>query len=126
MERENIKFSVSSMRVDDVNERLLKMLKMTDHKSFTVAPEGISQRIREIMLKDITQEGIFNGLTLGRNVGFEHVKLYYIIGFSEETSEDYREFFWFIDEVNKMGYRKITLSINPLVPKPKTPFEYRK
>lgn len=126
MEKENIKFSVSSMRVDDVNEKLLKLLKATDHQSFTVAPEGISQRIRDIMLKDITLEGIINGLSLGHKVGFEEVKLYYIIGLSEEETDDYDELFWFIHQLYDIGYRKVTLSINPLVPKPKTPFEDRK
>ncbi|MFN4224074.1 MAG: radical SAM protein, partial [Fervidobacterium nodosum] len=124
-EKNKVKFSVSSMRIDKVNERLLRVLKETNQYSFTVAPEGISQKIRDVMMKDMSTDDIINGLLLGRKVGFDSVKLYYIIGLEEEDEKDYNDFFEFIKEVQKMGYKNITLSINPLVPKPMTPFEKR-
>lgn len=126
IEKKDIKFSVSSMRVDKINKQLISLLKRSDRQSFTIAPEGISQKMRDVMMKDITTEEIFNGLILGREVGFEHVKLYYIVGFEEEGEDDYTEFFNFLVEVQKLGYKQITLSVNPLVPKPLTPFEGRK
>ncbi|MGC8955424.1 MAG: B12-binding domain-containing radical SAM protein [Fervidobacterium sp.] len=125
VERNNIRFSVSSMRIDKVSYKLLDLLKRTDHQSFTVAPEGISQKMRDIMIKDLTADKIIHGLRIGREVGFESVKLYYIIGLEEESDDDYKEFFGFIKDIQKMGYKNITLSINPLVPKPMTPFEKR-
>ncbi|ABS60028.1 MULTISPECIES: B12-binding domain-containing radical SAM protein [Fervidobacterium] len=125
VEKNKVKFSVSSMRIDKVNERLLRVLKETNQYSFTVAPEGISQKIRDVMMKDMSTDDIINGLILGRKVGFDSVKLYYIIGLEEEDEKDYNDFFEFIKEVQKMGYKNITLSINPLVPKPMTPFEKR-
>jgi len=126
LENENIRFSVSSMRVDGLNERLLRLLKETDHRSFTIAPEGISQKMREIMLKDLSTEQIVRGLELGNSVGFQHVKLYYIIGLEEEDTSDYEEFYDFLKMVVKMGYKEITVSINPLVPKLSTPFSNRR
>ncbi|MGB9615461.1 MAG: radical SAM protein, partial [Fervidobacterium sp.] len=75
--------------------------------------------------KDLTADKIIHGLRIGREVGFESVKLYYIIGLEEESDDDYKEFFGFIKDIQKMGYKNITLSINPLVPKPMTPFEKR-
>lgn len=126
LESKNIRFSVSSMRADGLNERLLRLLKETDHHSFTIAPEGISQKMREIMLKDLSTEQIIRGLELGNRVGFQHVKLYYIIGLEEEDTSDYEEFFDFLKMVANMGYKEITVSINPLVPKLSTPFSNRR
>lgn len=125
LEVENIRFSVSSLRVDRVNERLLKLLRDTEHYSFTIAPEGISQRMRDIMLKDITTDEILNGLKLARNVGFYNVKMYFIIGLEEEREDDYQELFELLNTTLRMGYRRVTLSVNPLVPKPSTPFSKR-
>lgn len=126
IENNEIRFSVSSMRVDKVNEKLLKLLRITDHHSFTVAPEGISQKMRDIMLKDLSTEQIVKGLEIGRKVGFENVKFYYIIGLEEETEEDYKELIEFLNQVLKLGYKEVSVSINPLVPKLSTPFANRK
>ncbi|WP_241498712.1 B12-binding domain-containing radical SAM protein [Fervidobacterium thailandense] len=125
IESEGIKFSVSSLRVDGVTERLLKLLKETEHYSFTIAPEGISQKMRDVMLKDLNTAEILSGLKLARDVGFYNVKMYFIIGLEEETEDDYRELFDLLSETLRMGYRRITLSVNPLVPKPCTPFYER-
>jgi len=126
LESQNIKFSVSSMRADKIDKRLLMLLKNTDHHSFTIAPEGISQKMRDIMIKDLTTEQIINTLKLGREVGFKHVKFYYIIGLEEEGENDYAEFFEFLKTVVNMGYQEVVISVNPLVPKPFTPFADRK
>lgn len=126
IEKNNISFSVSSMRVDGLNKKLLALLKKSDRHSFTIAPEGISQRMREIMLKDLSTDEIITGLELGRKVGFDSIKLYYIIGLEEESEEDYHELFQFIKTISAMNYKQIIMSINPLVPKPMTPFSARK
>ncbi|AMW32246.1 B12-binding domain-containing radical SAM protein [Fervidobacterium islandicum] len=126
LERKNVRFSVSSMRADKINEKLLRLLKTTEHHSFTIAPEGISQKLRDVMLKDLTTEELITALELGRKVGFKQVKFYYIIGLEEEDGKDYAEFFEFLKTVINMRYQEISISINPLVPKPFTPFESRK
>ena len=122
LEYYKIKFSVSSMRADGITRRILKLLKQSDQNTYTIAPEGISQKIRNIMLKDLTEEELLNALELGRLENFTNVKLYYIVGFEEEESEDFEELKNFISKIKKMGYRSISLSINPLIPKRKTPF----
>ncbi len=78
------------------------------------------------MLKDLTTEQIVKTLKLGREVGFKHVKFYYIIGLEEEDESDYAEFFDFLETVVDMGYQEVVISVNPLVPKPFTPFADRK
>ncbi|MFN3328689.1 MAG: radical SAM protein, partial [Fervidobacterium pennivorans] len=126
LESQNIKFSISSMRADKIDKRLLMLLKNTDHHSFTIAPEGISQKMRDVMIKDLTTEQIIKTLELAREVGFKHVKFYYIIGLEEEDENDYAEFFEFLKTVVDMGYQEVVISVNPLVPKPFTPFADRK
>ncbi|MGQ9856483.1 MAG: B12-binding domain-containing radical SAM protein [Fervidobacterium sp.] len=126
IEDNRIRFSVSSIRIDKVNVKLLRLLRITDHHSFTVAPEGISQKMRDVMLKDLSTDQILRGLEMGRNAGFENVKFYYIIGLEEETEDDYRELIEFLSQVVKMGYKEVTVSINPLVPKLSTPFAGRR
>ncbi|MEN3042063.1 MAG: radical SAM protein [Fervidobacterium sp.] len=125
IKNKDIKFSVSSLRVDKLDKNLVYLLRKSNQQSFTLAPEGISQKLRNAMLKDIDTESIFNALRIGIEVGFESVKLYYIVGLGEDES-DYIEFFEFLQEVQRLGYKQIALSINPLVPKPKTPFEKKK
>ncbi|QTA38831.1 radical SAM protein [Thermosipho ferrireducens] len=126
LEKYKVTFSVSSMRADKVNIKLLELLKKGGQNSFTIAPEGISEKLRQVMLKDLQESEILNALELGRQIGFKNVKAYYIIGLQEETPEDFLELKSFIKKVKKLGYKKITLSVNPLIPKKCTPFSERK
>ncbi|SHH30986.1 B12-binding domain-containing radical SAM protein [Thermosipho atlanticus] len=126
LENYKIEFSVSSMRADKITDRLLGLLKKSGQKTFTIAPEGVSQKIRNIILKDISTEHLINALEIGRKNNFKNVKLYYIVGFEEETQEDYEELKKFIEFVKKMGYNDISISVNPLIPKKNTPFYNRK
>ncbi|WP_232618066.1 B12-binding domain-containing radical SAM protein [Thermosipho africanus] len=126
LEYYEIKFSVSSMRADGITKRLLRLLKESGQNTYTIAPEGISQKIRDVMLKDLNEEELLTALEMGRMEDFSNVKLYYIVGFDEEDNEDFNELKSFIDKVKKLGYKSITLSINPLIPKKNTPFYGRK
>jgi radical SAM superfamily enzyme YgiQ (UPF0313 family) len=126
LEYYEIKFSVSSMRADGITKRLLRLLKESGQNTYTIAPEGISQKIRDVMLKDLNEEELLTALEMGRMENFSSVKLYYIVGFDEEDNEDFNELKSFIDKVKKLGYKSITLSINPLIPKKNTPFYGRK
>ncbi|ABR30078.1 radical SAM protein [Thermosipho melanesiensis] len=125
LEEYNIEFSVSSMRADGITERLLCLLKKSGQRTYTIAPEGISQRIRDILLKDIDVEELYSALETGRKVGFKSVKFYYIVGLGE-GKDDLGEMKEFINNVKKMGYKSISLSVNPLIPKRRTPFYGRK
>ena len=119
------KFSVSSMRVDGLSEQLLKALRRSGQRSFTIAPEGGSQKMRDVLLKDVSEEDITNALKLGRRVGFESIKMYFIYGLEEEDEEDLKSISDLADLALGMGYR-VKLSLNPLIPKPGTPFQSRK
>jgi radical SAM superfamily enzyme YgiQ (UPF0313 family) len=118
-------FSVSSMRMDGINLRLLKML-ARHQKSFTVAPEGGTQRIRDILMKDINEEQIENTLKLGRKAGFNEIKMYFIYGLDEENEDDLKGIRDVVKFALNLGYKNVKVSLNPLIPKPGTPFHKRR
>ena len=122
---EGRKFSVSSMRIDGLNLRLLKALKDSGQRSFTIAPEGGSQKIRDVLMKDITEEEIDRGLKLGREAGFSRLKMYFIYGMDEEDESDLESIVELSRSARDMGY-SVKVSLNPLIPKPGTPFQGRK
>lgn len=123
---EDRRFSVSSMRMDKLNLRLLKMLRNSGQKSFTVAPEGGTQKIRDILKKDIEDQHIERALLLGRKSGFDNLKMYFIYGVPNETEEDLKGISEIASLALKMGYKTVKLSLNPLIPKPGTPMEKTK
>lgn len=122
IEKREYQISVSSLRLDALNERLLTILRDSGQEQFTIAPEGGSQRLRNLYGKGISDEQILNALKLGRMVGFKHVKLYYIYGAVFEREEDRREIVETAKLCKELGYSRVTLSLNPLIPKPGTPF----
>ncbi|HBF69089.1 MAG TPA: radical SAM protein [Thermotoga sp.] len=126
VEKYQLKISVSSLRLDRLSERLLRTLKDSGQRSFTIAPEAGSQRIRDILKKDITDEQIENALKLARRLDFDRVKMYFIYGLEEETEEDLEAFKKLGDLAVRLGYREVHMSFNPLIPKPGTEFERRK
>lgn len=129
-EEKGIKFSVSSLRADTLREPLMQGLAYSGHKTLTVAPEAGSQRLRNIINKGITEEHIINSVKLAHKYGIDNVKLYYIIGLPEETDSDINEMIDFLMGLkeymkglgNKLGI--LTISVNPFIPKPFTPFQW--
>ncbi|AKI96954.1 B12-binding domain-containing radical SAM protein [Kosmotoga pacifica] len=120
--KEKLGISVSSLRLDALSEELLLLLKNSGQTQFTIAPEGGSQRIRNLFSKGISEEHIYRTLEMGVKVGFKHIKLYYIYGAVFESPEDRKEIVKLILDAKKMGYSQVIASLNPLIPKPGTPF----
>ena len=115
--------SFSSLRLDSLTENILKILKKSSQNQFTIAPEGGSQKIRNIYSKGITENQIIKALKLGRDMFFDSIKLYFIYGAPEEEKKDLDEIINIGKRCLDMGYKKVIFSINPLIPKPDTPFE---
>lgn len=124
-EEKKIQLSFSSLRLDRLNEDFLKFLKK-NQQSFTIAPESWSSKMREILGKNFTDQQIFDVLTRARRTGFEEVKMYMIYGLEEENDQELNQISDFVDEIRKMGYKRIKLSFNPLVPKRGTKMQSRK
>ncbi len=127
------KVSVSSLRIDALDENLLAVLHSSGHKTVALAPEGGSQRLRDLVKKDISEEQILAACDtlIGRDI--LNLKLYFIIGLPTETETDLEEMTLLIEKIRqrviaaaKKNRRlgSVVLSVNPFVPKPFTPLQW--
>jgi radical SAM family uncharacterized protein len=127
------KISVSSLRVDSLSEGLLECLEKSGQKTLTFALEAGTERLRKVINKELTEEEILEGIRLMTAYDIPHIKLYFLIGIPSERDEDIEAIISLskkikhsiLKESRKKGkIGNITLSINPFVPKPFTPFQW--
>lgn len=111
--------SPSSLRADRFDEEMAELISGT--KTLTLAPEAGSERLREVLNKGISEEDIINAVEIAE--GVERVKLYFMFGLPGEGQEDLEEIVRMVDRIRRMG-KRVSVSINPLVPKPHTPFQW--
>ena len=128
-----LRISFSSLRLDALTPELVKTLAASGVKTATIAPEAGTQRMRDIINKKITRPEILSAVeTLVRGDIF-NLKLYFMIGLPFETDADVegiialsleiRDIF-LAESRKKKKIGTITLSVNPFVPKPATPFQW--
>jgi radical SAM superfamily enzyme YgiQ (UPF0313 family) len=125
MEERDIHFTVSSLRLDSLSEKLIEGLLRSGQKEITIAPEGGSQKIRELMNKQISEEDIERSLQLIAKKGIRKLKMYFIYGLEEENESDFEAIYKIVQRANHYGMTDIKISLNPLIPKPGTPFSSR-
>jgi radical SAM superfamily enzyme YgiQ (UPF0313 family) len=127
------KVSVSSLRLDCLDDELIDALRESGHKTVAIAPEGGSQRLRDLIRKNISEEQIL--AACDRLIGKDilNLKLYFIIGLPTETMADLEELVALVARIRErviVAARRnkrlgeVVLSINPFVPKPFTPFQW--
>lgn len=127
------KVSVSSLRIDALDADLIRVLKASGHKTVALAPEGGSQRLRDLIKKDIDEAQILAACDLLIAGGILNLKLYFIIGLPTETMADLEEMAALVGRIRervvaaargegRLG--EVVLSVNPFVPKPFTPFQW--
>jgi len=127
------KVSVSSLRIDRITPPLLTSLKASGHKTIALAPEGGSQRMRDMMRKNLTESQILETSELIIRHDILNMRLYFIIGLPGETMNDLQELVRLVKAVRERVLEQarangrlgeIILSINPFIPKPFTPFQW--
>ena len=127
------KVSVSSLRIDAIDEEMIGLLKASGHKTVALAPEGGSQRLRDLIRKGIDEEQILSACDRLISRDMLNLKLYFIIGLPTETMADLEELIGLVARIRervvaaarsnrRLG--EIVLSVNPFVPKPFTPFQW--
>jgi radical SAM superfamily enzyme YgiQ (UPF0313 family) len=127
------KVSVSSLRIDGLNDDLINALRESGHKTVSLAPEGGSQRLRDLIKKDIDEEQILSACDRLIENGILNLKLYFIIGLPGETMADLEEMVSLVAGIRervvaaakaKGRLGEVILSVNPFVPKPFTPLQW--
>lgn len=127
----NINLSLPSLRIDNFS---LELMEKVRHKGLTFAPEAGTQRLRDVINKNITEDDIISSTSLAFNGGYNGVKLYFMMGLPTETDEDIEgisdlaslvadQYFAVPKEKRAKGLR-ITVSTSCFVPKPFTPFQW--
>jgi len=125
--------TVSSFRLDRLDDELVSMLKESGIETLSLAPEAGSQHLRDIIHKGITDEHIMNAVRLLIEHGIANIRLYFMVGLPTETEEDIDAIIDLIKKikhhamkisVGKKRFKRITLSINQFIPKPVTPFQW--
>ena len=126
---QNMGMSVASLRADSLTPKLVESLASCGHKTITVAPEAASAKMRRIINKGITEEHLYTSIAMALRAGIPNVRLYFMIGLPFEEQEDIVAIVKMAQDIKKymesLGSKgKLTLSINPFIPKPFTPFQW--
>ena len=117
--------SVASLRADSVTAELVRALVASGLKTLTVAPEAGSEKMRAVINKNLTEADIFRAVELGMAAGLKNFKLYFMVGLPFEELADVAAIAEMSARLKKfVGAGKLTLSVNPFVPKPFTPFQW--
>lgn len=133
-EGEKINLALPSMRIDRFNKTLMEQLSKVRRSGLTFAPEAGTQRLRDVINKNITEDEIFSACKTAFEGGYAGVKLYFMMGLPTETDEDIlgisdlavRIADLYYQMPNRPRGQKLSISIScaTFVPKPFTPFQF--
>lgn len=124
-----MRYSCASLRADSLTQAVVDGLADSGQKTITIAPETGSERLRRVINKGISEDNLRTAAQLSAKSGIQHMRLYIMVGLPTETDED-------IDAIIGLAERtqahmaevgcngRLTLSINPFIPKPFTPFQW--
>ena len=120
-----IEMSISSLRVDAVDDAMIKTLVSAHQKHVTIAIEAGSERLRKVINKNITEEQIKHTVETARLNGLKGVKIYAMIGVPTETQEDLNEMVRVAKELKQAnkGF-DISFAFSSFIPKPHTPLQW--
>jgi radical SAM superfamily enzyme YgiQ (UPF0313 family) len=125
--------SPASLRLDDLTEPIVRLLRASGERSITIAPETGSDRLRRVINKTVTNDEILSATELIFENGIDNLKLYYMIGLPTETDDDLvaiRDLTVQMREIMLKHGRprghlgRIVGSVNPLIPKPGTAYQW--
>jgi radical SAM family uncharacterized protein len=126
----NLNFSLPSLRVESFNKDVISEIKGKRKGNFTIAPEAGTDKLRSIINKPIPKQAVLNTVQEICDKGWNNIKLYFMIGFPQETMRDIDGIVDLCKEVNYLGKKtnkgrfKLHVSINTLIPKAHTPFQW--
>jgi radical SAM superfamily enzyme YgiQ (UPF0313 family) len=125
--------SPASLRLDDLTEPIVRVLRESGERTITIAPETGSDRLRRVINKTVTNDEILDRTELIFSNGIENLKLYYMLGLPTETDDDLvaiRDLTLQMRDImlkharSKGHVGRIGGSVNPLIPKPGTAYQW--
>jgi radical SAM family uncharacterized protein/radical SAM-linked protein len=129
LKKQQVSLSVSSLRAYGLNEELLDEMSSVRATGLTFAPEAGTQRMRDVINKNVTEEDISASAEKIFSRGWSRMKCYFMIGLPTETDEDVRGIAQTGGRLKRLGRRirkdaDVTVSVSSHVPKPHTPFQW--
>jgi len=133
-DKEQINLALPSLRLDTFSDELMERLQAVRKSGLTFAPEAGTQRLRDVINKNITEEEIMRTCKIAFAGGYTQVKLYFMLGLPTETDEDIKGIADLAEKVLDIYYQtpkeirgrsvQVSISTATFVPKPFTPFEF--
>ena len=132
-EPRNVSLSLPSLRADNFSMELMSRLQKVRRGGLTFAPEAGTQRLRDVINKNVTEEDLLHTCRIAFEGGWNGIKLYFMLGLPTETDEDVVGIadlaaqvlhVWRESSPNKQRGVRITVSTSCFVPKPHSPFQW--
>ena len=133
-EPNHISLALPSLRIDNFSDELLQKINHVRKSGLTFAPEAGTQRLRDVINKNITEDEILRTCRTAFSGGYTAVKLYFMLGLPTETDEDLKGIadlgqkivneFYALENRPRGKSVSVTISVATFVPKPFTPFEF--
>lgn len=133
-EEKKIGLSLPSLRLDNFSMELMQKVQKVRKSGLTFAPEAGTQRLRDVINKNITEQDLENAAKMAFAGGYGTIKLYFMIGLPTETEEDILGISRLADQVVSIYKHtdkeirnknlRVTVSVSSFVPKPFTPFQW--
>lgn len=130
---EGLKLAFSSLRADEITQDLVRLLKASDTRLATIAPEAGSQRLRQVINKNLNEDIILGAAESLVSGGVPNLKLYFMLGLPFETDKDAYSIVELVDKIRRIvrpvgrtrGHLgSVTVSISTFVPKAWTPMQW--
>ena len=133
-ENQHINLALPSMRVDNFTDSLLEKIKKVRKSGLTFAPEAGTQRLRDVINKNVSEDELMSTCRIAFEGGYTNVKLYFMLGLPTETDEDVAGIAELAQKVVDLYYTipnrpkgkgvQVSISTATFVPKPFTPFQF--
>jgi len=130
---QNAQVGIGSLRIDQINEKIVDLIKAGGIETVALAPEAGSQKMRDFLRKDITEADIFRAAELLIGKEIPNLRLYFMVGLPGEEDQDIDAIIDLTRKIQhhallytkgKRKFRRITLSVNQFIPKPQTPLQW--
>jgi len=124
---------IGSLRIDRINEKIVDLIKANGIETVALAPEAGSQRMRDLLRKDITEADIIRAAEILVEKEIPNLRLYFLVGLPKEEEQDIDAIIELTRKIQhhalhysegKKKFQRITLSINQFIPKPATPLQW--
>lgn len=126
---DHVAVSLPSVRAGALTPELMALIKEVRKTGFTIAPEAGSQRLRDVINKNVSVEQIRDTVSGAFRLGWNLIKLYFMVGLPTETQKDLEELVGLVDDLRRTRgpdgrFARINVSVATLIPKPHTPFQW--